>query len=202
MTNRKQHSATGNAGDATNSQEQAHALYTAHQVHTLANWIYRRMTLGTGSGNGAQQGQTGDAAYGSHGNSPTFGAMQGGTMNQTFPFDFASHGANNPFFGMPSFGFAPYGVGATQANPYFATQNFNAGQNPFGFTGYGNAFGYNPYGFMPHWMFAGNAALPSPFGFMPQWGMHAGNTMHDPSACMTPRNANFSPAPALFYWYP
>jgi len=251
MTNRK-HSATGNAGEATSSQEQVNALYTAHQVHTLANLIYRRMTTGFGSSPaqsqpaGQQPWSPGDATYGAAGQSPwfgagapgtgatqdmnaAFGAMHGGSMNPTYPFDFASYGATqHPYFGA-QFGFHPgspfgftggYGTpgfastqnpfgftGFGNNNPYFATQGFGGAQSAFGYVPFGAMYGTgHPFGFVPSWMFANHAAMQHPFGFVPQWGLHSGNTMHDAgnymNAACTPRNAGFSPAPALFYWYP
>jgi hypothetical protein len=42
MSNRKP-SNSGMSGEPTNAQDNSNAMYTAHQVHTLANLIYRQM---------------------------------------------------------------------------------------------------------------------------------------------------------------
>ncbi len=259
MTNRK-HSATGNAGDGTNSQEQTNALYVAHQVHTLANLIYQRIQAGIGShaaqgwsaghahpGAAQFQGAYGQAPSshagpfgGGHAQDPTaqagaahpfalapFGATHGGAMNQTHPFfgtqshGFTPYGAfhptGSPFGSHPYFGntageghpfgfpgFANAGQSPFGWQPFFPAGGFG-GVNPFGFAPFGQAFGGptgNPYGFLPHWMFGNPAALQG--GFAPQWGTNAGNAAYDGACCNTgaPRGAAFSPAPALFYWYP
>ena len=51
MSNRKHTTTTGVATDSATAQENLNVLYTAHQVHTMAQFVYRHLS-------GAWRGQT------------------------------------------------------------------------------------------------------------------------------------------------
>lgn len=71
MSNRK-NTASGVTGDSATTQDNMNLLYTAHQVHTLAQLVYRQMA-------GGWQGQAPWAAPAARAGFPAAGPMIAGS---------------------------------------------------------------------------------------------------------------------------